>query len=319
MSKLLEQIVELEMKPLEMRPKLGLPNGTTFGCEIEFCDAMQMEIRRLLNRDVPRWLVYDDASVVNERCGFTTGGEITTPILKDEENSWKQFEKVCDILNEEDATTGNNAGGHVHIGSQIIGQDKNALYKFLKLWTAYEPEIYRFAYGDKVGARSNIDFASPIGEYILPKFSRLDKIIKDCSFLELKDELPRIRRLGVNFLNYHCDGRDYKDTIEFRCPNGTINPVVWQNNVNLFVKMLDACKDDRIDMDIVNHRLKKVKYCDTLGAFLKTTNVVNLEAGLELSNHVFKDETDKTYFLKQYVKYFKEPKGADGNITPYEI
>ena len=44
-------------------------------------------------------------------------------------------------------------------------------------------------------------------------------------------------------------------TIEFRCPNGTLNEVIWQNNLNLFVHLLLYAKSNDFD----EYRVEKRK------------------------------------------------------------
>ena len=42
---------------------------------------------------------------------------------------------------------------------------------------------------------------------------------------------------------------DKSKTIEFRSSNGTLNEIIWQNNVNFFTKMLLSCASDNFDIE----------------------------------------------------------------------
>jgi hypothetical protein len=299
---LAELICELELCPLGLRKQLGLCESTRFGMEIEFEDARVAEVTKEINSIAPNWETKHDG---------TCDGEVVSPILKDTPQTYKELAKVCLAMKNLDAKALNCAGGHIHIGSQIVAQDFKALLNFLKTWTAYEKVFYRFAYGDKIGARKNITYAEPIGETLRPRlkhFARLD-------YMELRRQLPEKRYSAVNFTNFSGRGHG-KDTIEFRVPNWTINPVVWQNNLNLFGKLLSKCKSENFNSEVVD---KKLRNFEKSGNFYKATNNVNLQDAVEVCDTVFDKNIDKAYFLKQYVKFFKEPQSVHENMNPYAL
>ena len=300
---LAELLVELEMSPLLIREKLGLPNGTTFGVEIEFENADRQEIREKLENIVPRWDTKSDGSC---------DGEVVSPILTDIPKSYQELVMVCEAMQKKGAYAKNKTGGHIHIGSQIIGQDFDALMNFLKTWIAFEKVLYRFAYGDKLGARNNINYAKPISEFLHPKLSDFAELN---DYRELRRQISYDRQHAVNFYNFRNDGQ-FKDTIEFRCPNGTINPIVWQNNLNVFAKLLGHCKSEKFDADVVDRKLHNFQKS---GNFYKATDAVYLQDALDFADMIFNKNIDKAYFLKQYVKFFNEPKSAKNNMVSYSL
>ena len=76
------------------------------------------------------------------------------------------------------------------------------------------------------------------------------------SYWDIVKKLSSItRNQAVNFKNI---GSYEKDTIEFRCPNGTLNPVIWQNNINLFVHLLEYAKSPDFNYDVIFKRTNKV-------------------------------------------------------------
>ena len=129
----------------------------------------------------------------------------------------------------------------------------------------------------------------------------------------ISDILCRLRERyqAVNFGNVYVGNyNDFAEdnTIEFRCPNGTLNPVVWQNNVNLFVNLLKYSKDLSFDDDIVQkrHLINLDKFLE-----LKWYNEIYLEQALELCDMIFNNNLDKIYFLKQYLKSFQVSKNKE--------
>jgi hypothetical protein len=151
-ASLAELLVEMEMSNLGMRDKLDLPEKTTFGMELEFENALYKRVQGKLEKH-PEWKLHFDNSVMEDTLAGKIGGEISSPIMTDDPKNYGELCDVCDILQGEKAQAGPSAGGHIHIGEQILREDKNTLANFFKLWALYEPQIYRFAYGNKLGPR----------------------------------------------------------------------------------------------------------------------------------------------------------------------
>jgi hypothetical protein len=312
-------IRELEARPLGLRTKLDLPENTTFGLEIEFEDAeyyqVSPDIRKFSSGldEGYGWKLKTDGTVmgVSYNCK-ETGGEVISPILRDETKSYEELNEVCDILKFHKAVCEDKAGGHIHVGAQAIGTDFDTLLNFAKMWTAFEKEIFRFSYGDKLGARGKINYGKPISAKMCDELVHWEKL-KD--YRELMRVLPSERGNAVNFENIRNDN-GYKDTIEFRCPNGTTSPVVWQNNVNFFVKMLRHCKAENFNTEALNRKLHKFVPSPN---FYRSTDILNVPDALELCDMVFDKNLDKAYFLKQYVKNFKSPVLNADNIKSYTV
>lgn len=282
---------------LELRNCLGFEDYITFGLELEFENAMRNRIENKLNEYqlANTWELKSDGSLIN-------GAEINSPILKDKRDSWFNLKKVCSIINE-NATIGTNSGGHIHIGTQIIGGKTDSWLNFIKLWSVYENIIYRFVYGDFLNARPSMSrYAEPMTKDFWNDYQKL----KDYGQLEMRNIINRIahrRYQAVNFNNVSdFNNMLKKNTIEFRCPNSTIDPVIWQNNVNLFVNILVYSKSTRYNDDIVQKRrnINEDKYSS-----LKWYGEIYLQQALELCDMLFTNNFDKIYFLRQYLKSFE--------------
>lgn len=276
---------------LEYRNTLNFKKTTTFGYEIEFEDADIDIIREYLYSKKEEWFLLFDPSLKK-------GAEIPTPILKDNEKTWKEIKKLCTFLKQHSKIK-ENCGGHIHIGKQVLGNSNKSLLNFLKLWSTYEHIIYYFSYGDNNKPREIIkEYAKPISNEFWQTYNEY----KD-NILVPKEEIIRkvtvIRNLGVSLKYLLPYERPDIDTIEFRCPNGTLNPIIWQNNTNLFVKLLEYSKNPNFDNNKVQIRHKKR---ETIYSKLDKYNIVYLKDALELSDLLFTNNIDKIYFLKQYIK-----------------
>ena len=133
-----ELLYRLDNYYLELRDKLGFSNNVTFGLELEFEKANRYRIEdKLYDRGLySSWNVKSDASLDH-------GAEINSPILRDEKEIWIDLRNVCDIVKEH-AIIGKNSGGHIHIGTQVLGANKEHWLNFIKLWSIYENNIFRF-------------------------------------------------------------------------------------------------------------------------------------------------------------------------------
>lgn len=282
---------------LELRNRLGFDNYITFGLELEFENAMRGRIENKLRKMSlsSTWQLKGDGSLDD-------GAEINSPILKDTSVSWNNLKKVCSVVNA-NATIGSHSGGHIHVGTQVIGGKTESWLNFIKLWSVYENIIYRFVYGDFLTARPSMNrYAEPMTKDFWKDYQKL----KEYDQLNMRDIISKIshqRYQAVNFNNVSdFNNMANKNTIEFRCPNATIDPTIWQNNINLFVNMLLYSKSTRYNDDIIQNRrnINEDKYSK-----LSWYGEIYLQQTLELCDMLFTNNFDKVYFLRQYLKSFE--------------
>ena len=298
-----ELLVEVENYYLEYRNSLGLPNNLTFGIEIEYEGLAKILVSKFIEKNFSNWNSKGDGSL-------RTGGEITSPIMSDKTEYWDQLKQICQYLTKKNADTEHNAGGHIHIGTPVLGEDVESWKIFLKLYTLYENVLFRFVYGDKINARKKMNkYAPPIAD----KLYQLLEDIDDTSDVEdLESILPDQKYAALNFHNvsfYHPEMNWEKNTLEFRSPNATTNAIIWQNNINALTKMLLASKNKVINEDFLNYKLKNeyMYYYKNKCIY----NCINLKDVLEFVDLIFDNNLDKIYFLRQYLK--------DKNITDSKV
>lgn len=283
---------------LEYREQLNLPKNVTMGAEIEYEFFSRKKVAAFIEKHLSDWISKKDESLLS-------GGEINSPVMKDEKKYWQELKLICDYLTANKADTFHNAGGHIHIGANILGDDIAAWRIFLKLYAAYEKEWFRFGYGDKLTARSGLFyFAPPSADKICAALPQINRE-KDLFFL-----LPyplMVKKFGaLSFKNIKSDQENLKETstIEFRNFNATTNCIIWQNNINATTKMLLASKKKEIEEEFLDDKLQQQFNCYSQDKFLY--NTIDLQNSLEFVDLVFDNNLDKIYFLKQYVKDFEE-------------
>ena len=294
----LQQIISLIDKfYLVYRKKLGIDKKITFGFEIEVEKSKDDDIENSIsNLELDgNWAVTDDGSLDH-------GSEILSPVLTDKKKYWNELKQVCDILNNY-SQVGKTTGSHIHIGTQVMGDKRKNWLNLLKMWSVYENIIYRFLYGEYLTGRPKIL------KYAMPASNKFKILYEE--FIDEKLDISRIiHRLNTDVDRYSaicfknvdkkhlCEYQDY-NTIEFRVANGTINHIIWQNNLNMIVNMLLYLKSSKYDLDTIEKRRLETKIDFDL------YDEIYLDQALEFSDMIFDNNYDKVYFLKQYLKSFE--------------
>jgi hypothetical protein len=283
---------------LELRTNLNLKSEDTFGLELEFEHSNNLKISEELNN---AWILKSDASLED-------GGEVNSPILSDQKSVWTNLKNTCTIIKEY-SKPGEKAAGHIHVGAQVLGNNYSNWLNFIKLWSTYENVLFRFGYNEYLTERPQITkYAGPISHELWLSAGNIeyDNYVKESfpfRFCYLKDLLPYARPQAVNFINISDPSlMKLKNTIEFRNFNETLNPIIWQNNVNLLVKLLNYCCRDSFDLDIIENRHKMN---EEIYNSINLYREIYLNEALELADLIFDNNLDKVYFLKQYLKNYE--------------
>jgi len=331
-----ELTAELESYSLSMRKSLGLDNDIIFGIEIEFEKAEFQKVRegiselrlpeysRVLQGDITFlnvhgdwevqiddtmfWRLEDDSTVLSFIGDKKCGGEIVSPVLSDTESAWQELSDICFMLQGLNAVAENSSGGHIHFGSQILENNPRNWINMLMLWTVYEKIIFRFCYGDKLGPRKWLGaYAEPIADKL---HRRLPELRNTEGIKPLLHNLPDKKTQALSFENVKLDDSVYLNTLEARFPNSSINPIVWQNNINMLAKLFLYCGSERFDEDFAQRKVSEY----TRGKTLDSYSEIFLHEALEFCDLIFTNNLDKIYFLKQYLKSFGYPKEPSDNM-----
>lgn len=231
-------------------------NDLTFGIELEFVGGNPDAIARELYREgicaYPERVRYHAPSVEGkwklERDGSVSdgsgGGELVSPILRDNPETWQQIERICEIANRYGARVDQRCGGHVHIGMEPLDTARQRWRRFFKIMSGYEECIYRAAGGDLGRVRSNSN------EYATRFRERAEFGINHRVSLNNEYDVRNLTRAvsghnryyGINLTNIS-DNR--RDTVEFRYFNGSLNPKQIQANVKLSAGIMTAARKCR--------------------------------------------------------------------------
>ena len=280
---------------LPYRKKLDLNPDDTFGVEIEYEGLTIFQVLGYIKDKMPiGWEITKDVTL-------ESGGEINSAILNDTESTWNYFGLIYDYLNENDAKMYKNAGGHVHVGAHILGNDIEKWKNFTKLYCAYENVLFRFGYGELVNGRKLMkDYAAPIAGKIIKDIDKIDNIDDLNLLLEC---LNNSKEYALNFSNvspYQLNrGITKKNTVEYRLFNATKEKTIAQNNINTSVKTMKKVANG-INVDYLDYKIAQKK--SNISETLNNYNMININDAVEFVDLVFDNNLDKIYFLRQYLK-----------------
>jgi len=292
---------------ISLRDELDLDKDITYGMELEFKvennsnKVIESKLKSLNYKLLLDGILDNCWWDFKEETSLTNGYEITSPIFRNKKDEWIQLKEVCNIIKNNNGEINEKTAGHIHIGSQILGSNKDNWLNFFKLYIAYENLIYRFSYGEYESGRNYTNsFAAPTAHIFYKNLEKIDDTYTLYKILKLMH--TEYKRKGISFYKYDNKMAFEKDrTIEFRMPNATLEPTIWQNNVNFFSHILTYCKNDNFDMDLILKRIENNR--KNLGN-LPTYVSIDIEEAFELSDLIFDNNLDKINFLRQYFKNF---------------
>ena len=278
------------------RPTLGYSSDYTFGMEIEFDDCYYKKVPRFdLSRNYP---IKSEESLKN-------GGEVNTPILRDNKNDWQEFKKVCSMIKKYGNIT-YDCGGHIHFGFHVI-KNHTQFLNLLKIWSLYENVLFHFYSGEFINLRKSI--YNSTDSLRLSFFSILEK--EEHGNLSIKEIYERYMDMDWirsslyfgNSLDSSYENSVFREsnTVELRCPNGTFNPIIWQNNVNAFLAILKYSTGKSFDDDFINYQINLLK--NSSEAYTnKNYHKIDYLHSFQLVDLIFNNNLDKVNFLRQYIK-----------------
>lgn len=294
-KQLQELYAYLENYKMSYREKLDIPTNLSFGIEIEYYGIPFTTTKKILKDEFPKWYTYRDLSVTKDINGVTIGAETTSPILHDTKNDWQEIKRVYDKLAELGAYITTSCAFHTHIGAQILGEDFNTLKKLIKTWCVFEPVLFRFGYGYFNRARDNmLVFTKPLRSVYTSK--KVKKNLNEASTTKELD-FGKNWALSLHNLHYLSPEEENKNDIEIRLCNGTLDSVLAQNYLNVFLKLLIYVQSNNYNTKLIDKLFKSLAYYD-----LSSYGELDIQNALLFADLVFSSELDKVNFLATYLK-----------------
>lgn len=97
-----------------------------------------------------------------ENDGSVGGGEVVTPVMFDEPETWEKLDKTLDIIKRHGGVPSRKAGAHVHVGTKDFAGNPTASYvELARLTKQHEDVYYRLASDPNRGTHRNNGYSKP--------------------------------------------------------------------------------------------------------------------------------------------------------------
>lgn len=269
--------IQLINSPLTFRRRLTIPVETRFGLEIELESVDLDKVYHLVKTQFgSSWIVKDDKSLLKNH-----NAEIATPVLNNSISTWELLKKLSELISRLKPTFDNCSFQINFDGSLLPTVDDKV--NLLKIFAYYGDIIYRFSKGEDEDYRSNISvYANPI-------ILALKDVINDGNYCTI-ERFNNQRRYGINF-------KTEEDIIEFRSINGTKNIILWQNYITFFYYLIHLARTRKYNLREIDSYIDSYSQINMLEEYEK----INEKKALSLSKKQFNNQTDRIYFLQQYI------------------
>ncbi len=270
--------IKLKNNPLVYRDRLTIPQKVNFGLELELDKVNYDEVYRLVRKQFNgNWIVKKDKSLTDGQ-----NAEIVSPVLQNTKQTWILLSKMGELFKKIEPVY-DKCSFQVNFDGSLLPTSGDRV-RFLKLYAMYEDIIYRFSKGEDAEYRESLEmYASPI-ILALKGVSHFD----DEGIIEM---FSNNKRYGVVFKNQG------NDLIEFRTPNMTSNPVLWQNYVTTFYYLLRCATSNKYDRREVDSYIDD--FCKVY--LLENYELEKSEKALQFTKKIFPHSVDRISFMHQYL------------------
>jgi hypothetical protein len=154
------------------------------------------------------------------------GGEIVSPIMYDEPETWTNIEKIAEVLNRHGAFASKGSGAHVHVSSGDYDHRPENHNRLLNAFAQNEDLLYRLSANPERGRHRGTGYCSPNRMPAAPYAN-----------VNTARSAQTGHHIGLNLQSVN--GRS-SDHVEFRTFDATLNPAIIQAQVGLAVYMTEG-------------------------------------------------------------------------------
>lgn len=155
-----------------------------------------------------------------------SGGEIVSPVMFDEPDTWTNIEKICEILNRHGAIANKGSGNHVHVGLKDYNHTVANHNRLLNSFARNEDLIYRLSASPERGRHRGFGYCRP-------------NTFSSSPYTRVTAAAQASNSHGVAVNMQSVVGRD-SDHIEFRTFDSSLNPSIIQTHISMSVLMVEG-------------------------------------------------------------------------------
>jgi hypothetical protein len=156
----------------------------------------------------------------------TVAGEIVSPIMYDEPETWRNLARVCEIVRRHGGIASPRTGGHVHVGLSDYDHTVENHNRLLQTVAGHEDALYRLAQNPAAAAHRGMTWCRPNSD---PG--------RGYASISSARAANTGHSLGVNFESVAGSRSDH---VEYRMWDGSLDPGVIQAHVNISLAMTAA-------------------------------------------------------------------------------
>jgi hypothetical protein len=156
----------------------------------------------------------------------TVAGEIVSPIMYDEPETWRNLARVCEIVRRHGGIASARTGGHVHIGLADYDHTVENHNRLLQTAAGYQDTLYRLAQNPAAPAHRGLTWCSPNSD---PG--------RGYTSISSARAANSGHHLGLNFESVAGNRSDH---VEYRMWDGSLDPGVIQAHINVSLAMTAA-------------------------------------------------------------------------------
>lgn len=158
-------------------------------------------------------------------------GELVTPIMYDEPETWQKLDQALQILRDNGAVAGTRAGAHVHVGTADFNGSPAAYAELSRIVVQHEDVIARLASNPQRGTHRNNGYSRPTPN------------VPPTGFHDISDVRDWQRPVGrYALLNVENVRGGSSDHPEFRIFDSSLDPGTVQAQIKMSVAMTEAAK-----------------------------------------------------------------------------
>jgi hypothetical protein len=161
----------------------------------------------------------------------TVAGEIVSPIMYDEPQTWQNLQTVCDIVRRHGGEASVRAGSHVHVSAHNYDHTVENHNRLMATFRENEDLVYRLSTNPSRGTHRGPSWCAP-------------NQVPASGYSDVREATRRNggHHMGVNMQSV--TGRQ-SDHVEFRTWDATLNPAVIQTQIKVSLAMTEAAFRDR--------------------------------------------------------------------------
>ena len=287
------------------KDKIGIRDTDSFGVEIEFEGAELVNLYNSCNVPVDYSLIHKlfapkyntwyldlDSTVTKEVNGIFYGGEFTSRILRDNEESWAELRDVCSLLIDNNALSTPNCSTHITINVSKYLRTVEDFKLFCQVLAVYEIDMNLFYMGDNFLIRNNKEqYSRSIGWQLGEVINDIDFTKRDCFFQIVDKSGCFVRKDGISLHKLDLG------LMEVRYPNGTFNCETIQNYISFTYKLLEAIKNRKFNQDYLQYVINYEHECffERLKFYDYIADPEKFEELVSIIGDEYKDDYNKQY------------------------